>query len=554
MRINQDRSHIRYFLYARKSSEDDERQIQSIGSQIAVMRKLAQEYNLKIVKTYTEAQSAKAPDIRDVFKEMIGRIENGEGDGILCWQINRLSRNPIDSGKISWLLQRSILKSIQTYDREYLPADNVILFSVEAASANQYVIDLSKNVKRGLETKLEKGWLPNLAPSGYLNNQIEKTIVNDPERFSLVKQMWQLMLTGAYTPPQILKIANEDWGYRTRKTRKLGGKPLSRSGIYRIFTNIFYAGIVEHKGVQHEGKHEPMITLEEFDRVQVLLGRKGKPRPKEHFFAFTGFIRCAECDCLYTAETKRKFIKKTGEVKEFTYYHCTRKKTTINCSQRKMLPLEDLELQIEKELEGLTILPEFRDWALEVLNENNDREIEDRTKIYEMQHKNLVTTQKELDNLTKMRYRDLIDDDTFVKERNDLQAKITEMKGKLRHTEDRAVRWLELTEKTFNFATYARMAFLKANEMGRQGLELKKEILMSLGYNPEIKVGKLYLETMPYFVPIKNGAPALQKEYQRLELNKKPDTKAKTEALASIRAQRRRWWDSNPRDPMRVEV
>lgn len=203
-----------------------------------------------------------------------------------------------------------------------------------------------------------------------------------------------------------------------------------------------------------------------------------------------------------------------------------------------MLPLEDLELQVEKELEDLTILPEFRDWALEVLNENNDREIEDRTKVYEMQHKNLVTTQKELDNLTKMRYRDLIDDDTFIKERNDLQTKITEMKGKLRHTEDRAEKWLELTEKTFNFATYARMAFLRANNMGKQGLELKKEILMSLGYNPQIKAGKLSLETMDYFVPIKNGAPALQKQYLGLELSKKPNTKAKTEALSAIRT---RW-------------
>ncbi len=109
------------------------------------------------------------------------------------------------------------------------------------------------------------------------------------------------------------------------------------------------------------------------------------------------------------------------------------------------------------------------------------------------------------------------------------------------------MRWIELTEKTFNFATYARMAFLKAGEMGKQGLELNKEILMSLGYNPEIKAGKLYLETMPYFVTIKNGAPNLQLAYQRLELNKKPDTKAKTEALASIRAQWRRGWDSNPR-------
>jgi len=277
--------------------------------------------------------------------------------------------------------------------------------------------------------------------------------------------------------------------------------------------------------------------LEEYDRVQVLMGRKGKPRPKEHFFAFTGFIRCAECGCLYTAETKHKFIKKTGKIEEYTYYHCTRKKTTINCSQRKMLPLDKLEGQIEKELEGLTILPEFRTWALDVLNENNDREIEDRTKIYEMQHNNLITTQKELDNLTKMRYRDLIDDITFIKERNDLQGKITEMKGKLRHTEDRAERWLELTERTFNFATYARMRFLKASEMGKAGLELKKEILMALGLNPQIKAGKLYIDTMEWFIPIEKRAPLLQKQYLGLELNKKPDTKAKTEALSAIRAQ-----------------
>ena len=76
--------------------------------------------------------------------------------------------------------------------------------------------------------------------------------------------------------------------------------------------------------------------------------------------------------------------------------------------------------------------------------------------------------------------------------------------------------------------------------MGKAGLELKKDILMSLGYNTEIKAGKLYLEVMPYYAPIKNEAPALQLKYQRLELNKKPVTKAKTEALSAIRAQWRR--------------
>jgi hypothetical protein len=177
-------------------------------------------------------------------------------------------------------------------------------------------------------------------------------------------------------------------------------------------------------------------------------------------------------------------------------------------------------------------LPEFLQWALDGLNKKNDAEIEDRSKIYEMQHKTLVETQKELDELTKMRYRQLIDDEAFIKERNLLQAKITNLKSKLRETEGRAERWLELTERTFNFATYARKTFL----MG--GLERKREILMALGKTPIIKNEKLTIEANEWFVPVKNGYPALEKEYLGLELNKTPLNKAKTEALTSVRA---RW-------------
>lgn len=543
--MKQNANKIKYFLYARKSSESEDRQVQSIDDQINRLKQLASDLNLDIKKIYTEAKSAKKPNNRPLFDEMIQRIENGEADGILCWQINRLSRNPIDSGKLSWLLQQGILKSIQTIDRQYLPDDNVILFSVESGTANQYILDLKKNVKRGQESKLAKGWLPCFAPQGYLNSRVkekgENDILKDPERFPLIRKMWDLMLTGNYTPPQILEIANNEWGYRTRKTKRSGGNPLSRSGIYRIFTNIFYTGIIEYSGRQYGGKHEPMITLEEYDRVQKLLGRKGRLRPKTHKFAFTGFIRCAECGCLYTAETKTKFIKSTGELRDYTYYHCTHRKKDINCSQRTAIKDKDLEIQIEKEIEKYTILPEFLHWALEGLNKKNDNEIEERTKVYEMQHKTLVQTQKELDELTKMRYRLLIDDETFLKEQKELQAKIAQLKGKLRETETRAERWLELTERTFNFATYARKAFF----MG--GLELKKEILMALGKVPIIKDKKLFIEPNEWFVPIGNGYPALEKEYIGLELNKKPLNERKTEALASVRARWRRGWDSNPR-------
>jgi len=531
--MKQETTKIKYFLYARKSSESEDRQVQSIDDQISRLKKLATDLNLDIKKTYIEAKSAKKPNNRPVFDEMIKQIENGDADGILCWHLNRLTRNPIDSGKLSWLLQQRIIKSIQTIERQYLSDDNVLLFNVETGQANQYILDLSRDTKRGMLKKINAGWQTGIAPLGYLNDKENKIIIKDPERFNLVRKMWDLMLTGNYTPPKILDIVNNEWGFRTRKFKRIGGCYLSRSGIYKIFTSLFYAGIIKNAGVQYQGSHEPIITLEEYDRVQMLLGKKGKPRPKHHEFAFTGSIRCGTCGCLYTAETKKKLLK-SGEIREHTYYHCTRKTIKIKCDQRYNIKVKDLDLMIEKEIEKYTILPEFLQWALEGLNKKNDTEIEDRTKVYEMQHNDLVKTQKELDELTKMRYRQLIDDETFIKERNMLQDKITQMKQNLRQTETRTEKWLELTEKTFNFATYALATFIKANEMDKAGLELKKEILMTLGKNPIIKDKKLIIEPNKWFIPIKNNYPGLKIEYLRLEPTKTPINKIKTEALTSV--------------------
>ncbi|MBI2451052.1 MAG: recombinase family protein, partial [Parcubacteria group bacterium] len=237
--MNQIVKKIRYFLYARKSSESEDRQVQSIDDQTDRLKKLAKDLGLEIIEIYTESKSAKKPNNRPVFDEMIRRIQNGEADGILCWHLNRLTRNPIDSGQLSWLLQQGIIKSIQTIERQYLPSDNVLLFNVETGQANQYILDLSRDTKRGLLKRLNSG-LPNgVVPLGYLNDKENKVTLKDQERFNLVRKMWDLMLTGNYTPPQILEKANNEWGFRTRKFKRIGGNPLSRSGIYKIFTNLF---------------------------------------------------------------------------------------------------------------------------------------------------------------------------------------------------------------------------------------------------------------------------------------------------------------------------
>ncbi|MGW8185009.1 MAG: recombinase family protein [Candidatus Moraniibacteriota bacterium] len=526
--MEQKTTKLRYILYARKSSESEDRQVQSIDDQVDRLKKLADEMDLNIKKVYTEAKSAKKPNNRPLFDEMIEKIEKGEADGILCWQINRLSRNPVDSGKLSWMLQRGILKSIQTIDKQYLPEDNVIVFAVESGTANQFILDLSKNVKRGNQRKVESGWKCGLAPAGYKNDLYEHIIVKDTERFNLIRKAWDLMLTGNYTVPMVLNKLNTEWGYISIKRKGSGGVPLAMSGLYKIFTNIFYTGMFSHNGQLYQGKHESMVTFDEYDKVQIILGRAGKPRPKTHKFAFTGMIRCGECGCFHTAEHKTKIIKSTGELKKYTYYHCTRRKVDIKCSQRKVLSEDKLEDQIEDVLDSYTILPEFRDWALEVLATSNDIEIEDRTKIYEMQHKSLVNSQEELDELTKMRYRKLIDDEAFLKEKEILQKKIAELKSSLRKTENRAENWLELTERTFNFATYAQIKF------GKGTIEEKKEILSALCSNPIIKDQKLAIQAEEWFETLKNGYKPLLTEYLRLELDKKPLDKVKSEALTSL--------------------
>ena len=166
--MNQNANKIEYFLYARKSSESEDRQIQSIDDQINRLKKLAYENGYSIKEILTESHSAKSPGKRPVFNKMLDRIERGEANGILCWQINRLSRNPIDSARIQWLLQQGVIQSIQTMDGERKPTDNAVLFSVESGVSNQFILDHRRNVCRGIESKLEKGWIPWLAGLGYL--------------------------------------------------------------------------------------------------------------------------------------------------------------------------------------------------------------------------------------------------------------------------------------------------------------------------------------------------------------------------------------------------
>jgi site-specific DNA recombinase len=463
---------MRYFLYCRKSSEAEDRQVLSIESQKSEMARLAAGWSGDaIVATFEESMSARKPG-RPVFEEMLHRIEKGEADGVVAWHPDRLARNSIDGGRIIFLLDNGKLKDLKfaTLTFENNPQGKFML-SIIFGYSKYYVDSLSENIRRGIRTKLEKGWLPNMAPTGYLNDREARTIVPDPERFRLMRRMWDLMLTGTYSPRQILDIATDQWGLRTKRRKRTGGKALTLGALYKIFEAPFYAGVIERHGLSYPGKHEPMVTLEEFERVQVLLGRPNRPRPQVRQFAFTGLIRCGSCGCAVTAEEK---VKPSGL--RFVYYHCTRKRKP-GCTE-PAISLPKLEEAILRFLSELSIPEEFHRWTLARLEEATKEETALDSLGRSSVEAALAAVTKQLDNLTVMRVRDLLSDDEFVKQRERLQREKLRL---AQQAEAAPQSWLEPAKMLVSFSLRAVSWFLAGD------VEMKRLILAVAGSNPTLK-------------------------------------------------------------------
>ena len=508
--MEQEQNKIKYFLYARKSSESEDKQVLSIESQIDELKEIALQEHLEVIDTFTEAKSAKAPG-RPIFDKMLARIHRGEARGILCWKLDRLARNPIDGGQISWMLQQSIIQHIQTYGRGYYPTDNVLMMSVEFGMANQFILDLSINTKRGLRKKLERGQLPGLAPLGYLNDKYrdkgDKGIIKDPERFSLIRKIWDLLLTGQYSVAKLYEIAINELGI----TNSRGNKP-KISHFYDMFVNPFYYGDFRYKGVVHKGSHEPMIIKDEFDEAQYILGNASKPRAKTHNFAFTGLIRCGECGCMITAEEKFKH-QKNGNVHHYTYYRCTKKRGA--CSQ-KPIPQQDLERQIIRELSQVEIPPEFYDWAIGVLREDAEQEGADRSIILTNQRREYDKVLSKLESLLEMRINKEINEEEFADQKTRLLNEKARLQEILNDTDSGVTKWFEKAEKAFSFARDAKARFEKA-EFEKDGWQVRKGILADLGSNLSIKDGKLTVSLTKPLIPIGQAASEVQTIHKRLE-------------------------------------
>jgi len=473
---------MRYFIYCRKSSEGEERQVMSLTSQQEALAKaFGDKTDIEIVGVYEESKSAKTPG-RPLFAEMLRRIEAGEAEGIASWAPDRLARNSIDGGHVIYLLDRGVLRDLKfaTYTFEN-NSQGKFMLSIMFGQSKYYSDALSENVKRGNATKVAMGWRPNRPPIGYLNCPQTRTIIPDPDLFPLVRRMFDLFLTGAYSPRQIGKIAQDEWGFLTPRKTRSGGKPLDRSTIYRILANPFYKGMIKWDGTLHAGRHTPMITATEFVTVQALLGRQGTPRPARYTFAYTGVLACGACGRSITAERK---VNKYGA--RYTYYHCSaRSRISRACSERSV-EARKLDRQFADALSAIAIPSKVAAWVREQLREEQAT-IEGSAMKIAASHaaaRGEIATQ--LKELTSLRLRRMVDDDEFVRERERLEsARLSLEKAPDPTTCQKLIELLDIAE---------RVSVQAAKWFKHAAPERKQKILKTLCSNSTIRDKKVSIQ------------------------------------------------------------
>lgn len=327
---------MHYCLYARKSSEDDERQALSIDSQIKEMVELAHKEGLHVVEVRRESHSAKDSGERPEYNRLLQDLRDKKFNAILTWAPDRLSRNAGDLGALVDLMDQGVLQEIRTHGQRFRNSPNEkFLLMILCSQAKLENDNRGINVVRGLKNKCAMGMRPGVAPLGYINEKhIERhkgRVVLDPVRAPIIKEIF-IRYTHQRMSGRKLKVwLDKEVDFTTRT-----GKRIQLSGIYRILSTPFYYGKFEYpegSGNWYKGSHEPIITKQLFDEAQLRLA-EAPERPTawgSKDLAFTQLITCGGCGASITAEEKWKY-RKDGTGKRYVYYHCTDGKRK-NCKQ-----------------------------------------------------------------------------------------------------------------------------------------------------------------------------------------------------------------------------
>ena len=420
----------KYFLYARKSTEDDDKQIMSIEAQLFELREFARKENLEILSEFQESKSAKTPG-RTVFGEMMTRIESGEVAGILAWHPDRLARNSIDGGRVIYAVDQEKLVSLRfpTFWFEPTP-QGLFMLQVAFGQSKYYSDSLVQNVKRGIRQKLRRGeWLTK-APFGYINNPKTRNIEPHPTNAKIVERAFQAYAKGGHGLVSMSQFL-VDLGIVTRNNT-----PLSKCAIKHLLSNRAYLGFVRHHGEYFDGTFEPIISPSLFAAVQKILEAKAKPQKKRgsQDFPFRSLFQCGECGGMFTAQ----FAKGNGGI--YRYYRCTKKRGL--CSQ-SYVQEADLADQLRQRLQTMSLCDRYTDHMLGVISEWEKEEISVSHSDVQNLSLKIKASDKRMEKLVGAYLDGDIPKDIYLNQKDSIMRATLTLKDRMKAFEQRRNTWVE---------------------------------------------------------------------------------------------------------------
>ena len=460
---------MRYILYARKSSENKEKQIASIADQISECTKHAEFNNLNIVETITESKSAFKPGQRDGFDKMVELILSKQADAIITWKPDRLTRNPKEGGEILQILQDGQLQEIRTPLGEvYTQDSDHLVLQIHFGMSNQYSRNLSQNVKRGLDYKVGRGEFYRVAPLGYENfgekgkRNIRANSIEGPKMIELFEQA----SLGRHSLEQLAEYAGEV-GLRNRS-----GLRISKSQIHRYLKNPVYMGYFYFKGELYKGNFEPLVNEDLFERVQKVLGEKSRPQKKTGGHPFNGLFKCGECGYSITTTFTKKISKKG--VRVYTYHGCHNRR----CSQKKLpLTTQELEKIIDDVIGEITIPEDFWRESIEDFKSAHEGETEKVAGKIIDYNLEIGRLNAKINNLITMRADNEINSEEFMELKNQAVEEKTKFLRLSADLQDRGNNWVVNAENFLN------TCFEAKNIIQDGTYEQKRDLVLAVTHN-----------------------------------------------------------------------
>ena len=485
---------MKAILIARVSDPSQVEAGNSLPAQVRRIKQYFKRKNFEIIKEYSFDESA-YKEKRDDFDEILDFIKSQKEVIVVGFdKVDRFSRNVFDQ-RVAYLYELAIDGKIELHFvsdgqviNSNISASDKFRFSMSLGLAKYYSDAISDNVKRAQEQKLRKGEYPASAPFGYQNITLDndkKWIVFDEYKSIIVRDIFSSYITNNFSISELAKKIKQDFDITK-----------SKSAIHKILNDKFYIGIMTWSNVEYPHKYEQMIDANTFDKAQsIMRGRKDKNKRFKYAgktFSYRGLLRCHECGCSMTPQTKKRKLT-NGTYNHHTYYSCT----NYHKIHDKVLHIKEslIDKQFEDIFKALDIPPNKLIEITNVLKESH----KNKNQFYESQVNHLNKELGRYQNRIKIAYEDRLDlsitKDQYEEIRQKSQNEIDKIKTKIDQ--------LDFAEKEY-YMTTARLVELGARTaeiFARSKADEKRALINFVLSNATIQGKKLrYKAKFPFDV------------------------------------------------------